>query len=554
MGEMTLDNSKPRRGRKPKKADICHLIYKNYGTIFPGTPTSKTFPEKDHKKAEVTSDPFNKTDVQNRIISSLLEKRLTQESKKQREILCKPPRITSKATLEKNGQHEPLNLCVRDLNQLKIRLLRQSGDFYLPKVKFEPASDDEVEFVKETPSPGFDLKPIFGLDSKDSRISESRLADFLDSRISNSGLPESRISDSRVSHLRISDSRLSESRLSEPKLSDLRLSDSRLDSGLIDSRLIDSGLLDPRLLDARLSDSRIPDLKLLQSKLPNTRLSDSKLSESRLAGSKLSKSRITDSRVNSRLLDSKLIDSKLLDSKLLDPRLLDSRLLDPRLLDSRILDATSSNISDLINPDSANTDSRPDLQIIDSNHDSKNENVKNSDSDLRNSELRNLDPRNSDLKNLDLKMIDPRTIDPKNLENGPPGFVYWPNAGVFIHPMALQQQLMYYQKLAQNNNVSVPNHVDASPESNQELRKLAPKPKSKKGDGGNEHHENKSKRNASHNADKTPAKRKRSAIFIPPIPPENQTNPATEVSICKFKFTGGAKPSLQVRKYNFIAE
>ncbi|XP_054736022.1 uncharacterized protein LOC129243022 isoform X1 [Anastrepha obliqua] len=38
MGEMTLDHSKPRRGRKPKKADICHLIYKNYGTIFPGTP------------------------------------------------------------------------------------------------------------------------------------------------------------------------------------------------------------------------------------------------------------------------------------------------------------------------------------------------------------------------------------------------------------------------------------------------------------------------------------------------------------------------------------
>ena len=35
MGEITLDNCKPRRGRKPKKADICHLIYKNYGTILP---------------------------------------------------------------------------------------------------------------------------------------------------------------------------------------------------------------------------------------------------------------------------------------------------------------------------------------------------------------------------------------------------------------------------------------------------------------------------------------------------------------------------------------
>ncbi|XP_017137918.1 uncharacterized protein LOC108152829 [Drosophila miranda] len=39
MGELTLDNYKPRRGRKPKKADICHLIYKNYGTIVPATAT-----------------------------------------------------------------------------------------------------------------------------------------------------------------------------------------------------------------------------------------------------------------------------------------------------------------------------------------------------------------------------------------------------------------------------------------------------------------------------------------------------------------------------------
>lgn len=42
MGEMTLENMKPRRGRKPKKADICHLIYKNYGTM----PLGKLPPEK----------------------------------------------------------------------------------------------------------------------------------------------------------------------------------------------------------------------------------------------------------------------------------------------------------------------------------------------------------------------------------------------------------------------------------------------------------------------------------------------------------------------------
>lgn len=91
MGEMTLDNSKPRRGRKPKKADICHLIYKNYGTIFPGTPNPGSYLEKDNgvlKKSAVTEakeDSVNRSDVQNRIISSLLEKRLTQEYKRTKE-------------------------------------------------------------------------------------------------------------------------------------------------------------------------------------------------------------------------------------------------------------------------------------------------------------------------------------------------------------------------------------------------------------------------------------------------------------------------------------
>uniref|UniRef100_A0A034WGS7 Uncharacterized protein n=2 Tax=Bactrocera dorsalis TaxID=27457 RepID=A0A034WGS7_BACDO len=64
MGEITLDNSRPRRGRKPKKADICHLIYKNYGTILPGTPntalcTSKLAKE-DAQKHDITDElPLN---------------------------------------------------------------------------------------------------------------------------------------------------------------------------------------------------------------------------------------------------------------------------------------------------------------------------------------------------------------------------------------------------------------------------------------------------------------------------------------------------------------
>jgi len=40
MGELTFD-TRPRRGRKPKKADICHLISKNYGIHFPNSYTNE---------------------------------------------------------------------------------------------------------------------------------------------------------------------------------------------------------------------------------------------------------------------------------------------------------------------------------------------------------------------------------------------------------------------------------------------------------------------------------------------------------------------------------
>ncbi|RZC35380.1 uncharacterized protein BDFB_006050 [Asbolus verrucosus] len=316
MGEMTLDNSKPRRGRKPKKADICHLIYKNYGTIFPGTPNPKSYIEKDSAKktgAEPKEDIGNKSDVQNRIISSLLEKRLTQEIKK--------TDLESKRIQIARDQNEPLNLCIRDLNHLKIRLLKKNDNTYTSEIKSEPTSDDDVEFVHETPSP------------------------------------------STVK-----------------------------------------------------TEPRFPE----------------------------------------------------------------------------------------------NLTPSPDLS---------------------------------------------------KTENGvaPGGYVYWPNAGVFIHPMALQQHLMYYQRMAANNSYTLPSHSPRPPppeivsETGQELRKIVPKSRPKKTESTEETEintqpEQKTKRNASSSTDKTPTKRKRSAIFIPPIPTENNTNPATEVSICKFKFTGGAKPSLQEKK------
>ena len=117
MGEITLENSKPRRGRKPKKADICHLIYKNYGTIVSGSPTynqdsadeSKFNRESSSLKFRTTSNS-QRSDIQNRI-SSLLEKRLTQEQRQ---------------AVNKQLQIEPLNLCIKDLNLLRLQLVGQS--------------------------------------------------------------------------------------------------------------------------------------------------------------------------------------------------------------------------------------------------------------------------------------------------------------------------------------------------------------------------------------------------------------------------------------------
>ncbi|XP_014476850.1 PREDICTED: uncharacterized protein LOC106745606 isoform X2 [Dinoponera quadriceps] len=320
MGEITLDNSKPRRGRKPKKADICHLIYKNYGTILPGTPgheekrLSPRGDKQDPRERVSPHVPFQRTDVQNRI-SSLLEKRLTQETRRSFAL--------SESARE---QDEPLNLCIRDLNQLKIRLLRKHGNVYEPgQVKSETSSDgEEVECLS---AGGFTSEPI--------------------------------------------------ANYSEPA------------------------------------------------------------------------------------------------------------------------------------------------------------------------------HRPGNLVNHNNNVIDPM-IGPNS------GFVYWPNAGVFIHPMALQSQLLYYQKVAQGDRCpsrAVP--ADQPPREQKIVPKSIYSMMETKGAAApllsqpatNAPPSPRPKRNAplSQHQGQQPTKRKRSAIFIPPMPTENN-NPATEVSICKFKFTGGAKPSLQEKK------
>lgn len=138
MGEMTLDNSKPRRGRKPKKADICHLIYKNYGTILPGTP--KDMMENNEKLLLESAETSKKTDVQSKIIGSLLEKRLTNENKRQSPAKEKQPERNSVPTKIVDGklQAEPLNLCVRDRSDTLTVSSDDDTDSLLESVRASP--------------------------------------------------------------------------------------------------------------------------------------------------------------------------------------------------------------------------------------------------------------------------------------------------------------------------------------------------------------------------------------------------------------------------------
>ncbi|CAB0037709.1 unnamed protein product [Trichogramma brassicae] len=126
MGEITLENSKPRRGRKPKKADICHLIYKNYGQIVPGTPgLVGEQPQQQQQQQQQQLEPrlqdpavYQRTDVQNRI-SSLLEKRLTQEQRQAAARKLRRQQLQLQLLLQ---QSEPLNLCLRDVEDAFVEV------------------------------------------------------------------------------------------------------------------------------------------------------------------------------------------------------------------------------------------------------------------------------------------------------------------------------------------------------------------------------------------------------------------------------------------------
>ena len=150
MGEMTLENMKPRRGRKPKKADICHLIYKNYGTIVPGSTASTT------TTSITTSTNVRKTAEHSKKKPSPLPLKKIKESNEMLQESLKP---------RKKSQNEPLNLCTRERKvhreETSILISDDNDDsidlrppFGRSKALIEPCETDSIdlEFSSTIPS------------------------------------------------------------------------------------------------------------------------------------------------------------------------------------------------------------------------------------------------------------------------------------------------------------------------------------------------------------------------------------------------------------------
>lgn len=119
----------------------------------------------------------------------------------------------------------------------------------------------------------------------------------------------------------------------------------------------------------------------------------------------------------------------------------------------------------------------------------KSEPQSDEDTDLMPSPLLNskTDPKLTVTPDDNLSTPSPDPLRTPEGATAPGGYVYWPNAGVFIHPVALQQQLLMYQRMANNNSYTLPNdhspkpppEAKSSPSKqenvSQEMRKLVPK-------------------------------------------------------------------------------
>ncbi|XP_068210473.1 uncharacterized protein [Palaemon carinicauda] len=154
MGEMLLD-TRPRRGRKPKKADITHLITKNYG--LPGIGDVRMLHE---------SLPMQHLDHSLQQLHQHLEQHHQQQQQQhlhqdgaspedytmmEQETIARSRSYsllhTALTAAEAEDQNEPLNLCVRDVplkcDPEQSKTARGRPD--LPRIKLEPSPPMEEE-------------------------------------------------------------------------------------------------------------------------------------------------------------------------------------------------------------------------------------------------------------------------------------------------------------------------------------------------------------------------------------------------------------------------
>ncbi|CAL4078031.1 unnamed protein product, partial [Meganyctiphanes norvegica] len=156
MGEMILD-SKPRRGRKPKKQDITHLINKNYGGFGLG-PSGMV----DAVPAQTPPSPSQYSNPRLAALQAHLQQSLEQEESDREDTYSRHSGYSAMSAISgdmgsrsrsytslvhstgmsqesESGQNEPLNLCVRD-TPLKLENDNHSPIRPVTDIKLEPGS------------------------------------------------------------------------------------------------------------------------------------------------------------------------------------------------------------------------------------------------------------------------------------------------------------------------------------------------------------------------------------------------------------------------------
>ncbi|XP_042868880.1 mediator of RNA polymerase II transcription subunit 15-like [Penaeus japonicus] len=153
MGEMLLD-ARPRRGRKPKKADITHLISKNYGgggLHGAGMGVAGAM----HEQVAMQHPDYSLHHLQQQLEQQQQQQQEQEDAARryspmEHESLARSRSYSllqsALAAAEAQDQSEPLNLCVRDRPfKCEPEQAQARGQPDLPRIKLEPPSVIEEE-------------------------------------------------------------------------------------------------------------------------------------------------------------------------------------------------------------------------------------------------------------------------------------------------------------------------------------------------------------------------------------------------------------------------